>query len=116
MSRVRGETEEILSTAVFSDRDTSEASQRASNLKRRMDKLDGELNTEANQCSSNDVVSHLYNPRATLGDLQERLDENVSRTLRSRGMQAGDVRANVSRPKVFTGSEPHGLSGLEKGR
>merc|ERR1711946_48605 len=104
VSRVRGETEEILSTAVFSDRDAAEASQRASNLKRRMDKLDGELNTKANQCSSNDVVSHLYDLRATLGDLQERLDENVSRTLRSRGMQAGDVRPNVSRPKVFTGS------------
>ena len=57
MNKVRRETEEILSTTIYSDRDASEVSQKAGNLKRRMDKLDSELNTEANQCDNDDVVS-----------------------------------------------------------
>ena len=105
MQEIQIDAEEILSTAIRSDRDASEVSQRAEDVKRMTATLDSNLNTEADRWrTDDDVVSHLYGLRASLWDIQEHLAKNVRRILRDRGMQTGDARANVSRPKVFTGS------------
>merc|ERR1711911_88514 len=49
-------------------------------------------------------MSRLYDLRATLSRIRDRLKEDSQRMLDDRGMQTADVRANVSRPKVFAGS------------
>ena len=104
VNQVQREAEEIFAINVVTDRDASEVNQMTDLLKRRMDKLERELNGQADRSNNDDVVSHLYDLMTTLGDIQDRLDKNVSRLLRDRGMQHGDVKVNMSKPKVFTGA------------
>ena len=92
LQEIQIEAAEILSTAIRSDRDASEMSQRAEDVKRMTATLDSNLNTEADRWrTDDDVVSHLYGLRASLWDIQEHLAKNVRRILRDRGMQTGDA-------------------------
>ena len=60
LQEIQIEATEILSTAIRSDRDASEMSQRAEDVKRMAATLDSNLNTEADRWrTDDDVVSHL---------------------------------------------------------
>ena len=60
MQEIQLDAEEILSTAIRSDRDASEVSQRAEDVKRMTAMLDSNLNTEADRWrTDDDVVSNL---------------------------------------------------------
>ena len=98
-------TDGIFSANIRSDRDASEVNLQARNALQMADELDGDLDTQLNMWKTDsDLVSRLYDLKVSVKRIRARLKTDSQRILDDRGMQTADGRANVTRPKVFTGS------------
>merc|ERR1711911_135969 len=105
LQELQRDTDGIFSINIRSDRDASEVNRRARSVLQMADELDGDLVTELKMWKTDsDMMSRLYNLRVSLSRIRDRLKKDSQRILDDRGMQTADVRANVSRPKVFAGS------------
>merc|ERR1711860_134184 len=105
LQELQRDTDGIFSINIRSDRDASEVNRRARIVLQMADELDGDLVTELQMWKTDsDMMSRLYNLRVSLSRIRGRLKKDSQRMLDDRGMQTADVRANVSRPKVFAGS------------